>query len=665
MNKSRLLLIISFLMMTFAAQAQTDVYYDLQPLHVDGNNLKDPYGNKVVLHGVMDTPSPYFNSYRWGNSANTDTDAKRAVVYFNKLFTAITAHDKGAYCNLFRLHLDPCWLGKSTTLAKGFTVKDNKTYDPHGNEVSGEANISKFSQDKLKQFLKSCYIPIAEKALAHGLYVIMRPPGVFPGYVEVGDYYNDYIMTVWDIVTQDATIKKYAGQIMIELGNEPVTLKGRGGATSESALHDFFQPVVEKMRANGYEGVIWVPGTGWQGNYRDFAKYGITGDNIGYAVHNYVGWYGGDDKNYSENYQAKYAINSKNGMEAYSEQFRTSCPIMGTNPIVITEVDWSPEKEGTGHYNEHGDFVLSNYGTWATGTTSHWGAAYKYTLDKFGNISMTLSGTGCYIDIDSYIKYDKKNVVPAFKTAMEANGLDPYEASGVSCFEWYKDFYNVNYSADHRYQPIQAVPANPFDLVKEADCFVPDVLYKNSIKYSSPATVKAAITMKASGFAGWRYEDEGSVDISGYKYLVVRLARRPNNGTQFRLYDSANYWDEPYAVDLYKEMKLTANEDKTASWYECVIDLSDVKTASGRALNLSNLRLAGFNSASTQVIYVKEIFPSMDGVNISTGVDGMRAGAADADGAVHYSVSGQMVSASQSGVHIVRMKDGSIKKVIK
>ena len=33
-------------------------------IHVDGKNLTDAHGNKVVLHGVMDTPSPYFNNYR-------------------------------------------------------------------------------------------------------------------------------------------------------------------------------------------------------------------------------------------------------------------------------------------------------------------------------------------------------------------------------------------------------------------------------------------------------------------------------------------------------------------------------------------------------------------------------------------------------------------------
>ena len=36
-------------------------------IHVDGKNLTDTHGNKVVLHGVMDTPSPYFNNYRWGH----------------------------------------------------------------------------------------------------------------------------------------------------------------------------------------------------------------------------------------------------------------------------------------------------------------------------------------------------------------------------------------------------------------------------------------------------------------------------------------------------------------------------------------------------------------------------------------------------------------------
>ena len=653
MKKNRLLVIMSLLMTVIGASAQTEVYQSLngplQPLHVDGNNLKDPFGNKVVLHGVMDTPSPYFNSYRWGNSCSSVTDAKKAVVYFNKLFTGITDSSQGAYCNLFRLHLDPCWLGRSSTLAAGFTQKDGKTYDPHGNEVSGEANISKFSKTHLTAFLKNLYVPIALKALDHGLYVIMRPPGVFPGYVEVGDYYNDYIMTVWDIVTQNEDIKKYAGQIMIELGNEPVTLRAKGGAESDQALHDFFQPVVEKMRANGYEGVIWVPGTGWQGNYRSYAKYGITGDNIGYAVHNYVGWYGGNDKQFSTWAAGTYPINSAEGMEAYSEEFRNSCPIIGTNPIVITEVDWSPEKEGTGHYNEHGDWVLSNYGTWATGTTSGWGSAYKYTLDKFGNISMTLSGTACYIDIDSYIKNNKYNVVPAFKTAMEANGLDPYDGSGVACFDWYEQYFKENYSASERYQPMQVVPDNPFEF--EGECYNPNILYVNTTKMMSGNTYKANISLKAGGFAGWRFEEEEGIDISGCKYIVVKFLRSPSSNVEFRIYDSANYWDEPYAINLKGKKELA-------------IDLENLQTASGKPIDLSHIRLVGFSSGADQQLYVKDVFPSVDGENPATGMHGIAADGLPAGGK-HYSVNGQMIPASHGGVHIIRYNDGTVRKVVK
>ena len=141
-------------------------YGNTPPLHVDGNQLRDPYGNKVVLHGVMDTPSPYFNNYRWGNACNSSTTTA-CINYFNKLFTAMTDTASGAYCNLFRLHLDPCWT--------------NDPSIPRTGDETGEANISQFSKTRLKNYLRSLYFTIAKKAVQHGMYVIMRPPGVFPG----------------------------------------------------------------------------------------------------------------------------------------------------------------------------------------------------------------------------------------------------------------------------------------------------------------------------------------------------------------------------------------------------------------------------------------------------------------------------------------------------
>ena len=251
----------------------------VEPLHVSGNQFRDPSGNKVVLHGVMDTPSPYFNSYRWGNACNDGT-VNACLNYFEKIFTGITDTRQGAYCNLFRLHLDPCW-----------TNDPNKSYTQGG----GEADISRFSSSRLEKYMKTVYWPIAQKALNHGMYVIMRPPGVCPQTIKVGDAYQNYLKTVWNIVTKNQDVIKNSGTVMIELANEPVKLLNQYGQDTETAMRDFFQPIIDIIRKNGYTGIILVPGTGWQSNYRNYAKYPVNDKNYGYAVHFYPDWYSTSD----------------------------------------------------------------------------------------------------------------------------------------------------------------------------------------------------------------------------------------------------------------------------------------------------------------------------------------------------------------------------------
>lgn len=374
----------------------------LPTLHVEGKWLMDSHGNKVVLHGVMDTPSAWFNSGRWGWSYD-DAGRKRCLDYFETLFTGL----EEAKCNVFRLHLEPAW-----------TNDPNKQSD--GKE-SGEADISRFSSARLNTYMKTLYVPLIQKAMAHGMYVVVRPPGVCPGNLQVGDYYQDYLTTVWDIFSKNDTVRKYAGQISIELANEPVNLKNVNGEDDAAALHDYFQPIVNKIRSNGFTGIIWAPGTGWQSNYVSYMSYPIEGYNIGYAVHDYCGWYGSSDD--TPDPEVKIA------------QFGKQVPVVDIAPVIITEVDWSPYKEGTGHYNEHGEWVESNYGTWATGSTSKWGKAFKAMLDHYGNISMTLSGTGCLIDVDTLIATGK--VVPAF------GGYE--EACGKACMDWYAEYYEENW----------------------------------------------------------------------------------------------------------------------------------------------------------------------------------------------------------------------------
>ena len=577
------------------AEAQQTVA-GLPPLHVDGRFFKDEQGNKVVLHGVMDTPNDYFNGYRWGWGCN-DGNISACISYFEKLFAAITNYDKGAYCNIFRLHLDPAWTNGT---AGSWKVDAREVpYNDKGKEDFGEANISKYTGSRLDKYLSSLYIPIAQKAMKNRMYVIMRPPGVCPNTIYVGGSYQKFLLDVWGRVSKNALIQKYCGQISLELANEPINVKMADGSSSEKALHDFFQPIVDKIRENGFKGIILVPGTGYQSNYRDYIKYPITGDNIGYAVHDYAGWYGTSDNSYDTNNAIK--------------QFGSQVPVVRTNPIVITEVDWSPQNSSNiKNYNEMGQPVYGNYGTWATASTSKWGKAYKAVLDYYGNISMTLTGTGDFIDIDDCI--NKGKVTPAFKAAMEKNKVDPYEACGVACFDWYEKYFQVDYASLTRYQPKQEVPENPFATTKE--WFIPTICGEGT---ATLLEAMSTLNLKNNGFSGWRYEEEEGLDLSKYKSLVINLARKlTTENVIFRLYDSSNYWNEAY------ELKLPKNER------EIEIDLQNLKTASGKKVDPSHIRIAGFTTTASagQTVYLKELTLVAD----ETAITAPEADTADEEG---------------------------------
>lgn len=391
----------------------------LPSLHTEGRWLVDKHGNQVVLHGVMDTPSNYFNGGRWEGSKAlgwwdhyNDTGVTNCLAYFEKLFKGM----EKAKCDVFRLHMDPAWTNDP---ADGYVYAGSAG---QASDASGEADIKKFNPERYQKYMPQLYLKLAEMAMKYGMYVVVRPPGVCPHDLKVGDYYNQYLMYVWDVFSQQEFVKDHAGQISIELANEPVNLRNAQNQDDPKALHDYFQPIVNKIRENGFTGIIWAPGTGWQANYTSYATYPIEGDNIGYAVHDYTGWYGCSDAN----------PDPQNKIE----QFHKQVPVVDTNPIIITEVDWSPENPSAqGHYNEHNEWVQPNYGTWSTGSTSKWGKAYKAMLDYYGNISMTLSGTGCLFDIDKLLSTG--NVYPAF------NVLE--EACGKACMDWYAEYYTVNY----------------------------------------------------------------------------------------------------------------------------------------------------------------------------------------------------------------------------
>lgn len=478
------LTIFLFVLLAAVVTTQAQVEKPLPSIHVDGKWLVDTHGNHVVLHGVMDTPSIWFNGNRWGPGYN-DEGLANCLTFFEKQFTAFEV----ANCNIFRLHLEPAWTNDPSS---SYTYP-GAAAQPEG--TGGEADISHFNPTRLKTYMKSLYFKLAQKAMNHRQYVVMRPPGVCPHNLKVGDYYQKYLMEVWDIVTQNDSIRKYSGQISIELANEPVNIKNMNNESDPKALHDYFQPIVDLIRANGFKGIIWVPGTGYQSGYADYKTYPITGENIGYAVHVYSGWYGCDDGKVDRDGVAKSKTD-------FINQFKTQVPVVETNPILVSEVDWSPLREPLelDHYNEFDQPVYKNLGTWATASTSKWGVCYKAVLDHYGNISMTLTHPHDYLDIDKLVA-NPKNPVPAF------NG-NPEACSGA-CWEWYADYYVKDFpKPDFRSVPYSDNGAKYINPIVRADFPDPDVIRVGSTYYMVSTTMflfPGATILKSQDLVNWEY----------------------------------------------------------------------------------------------------------------------------------------------------------------
>lgn len=663
--------IITWLMLLGCITIWAQGVKPLPTLHVEGRWLVDKHGNQVVLHGVMDTPSNYFNGGRWhGNWVGQWTDGEgnkhdvydnysesgktACLDYFEKLFVGM----EQAKCNVFRLHMDPAWTNDESITATGFSKNaEKKTIDPNGQVVEGEADISHFSETLYRHWLPTLYLELAKKAMDHGMFVVVRPPGVCPHDLKVNDYYNKYLMLIWDIFSQNEYVKEHAGQISIELANEPVSIKNAQNQDNLKALHDFFQPIVDKIRANGFTGIIWVPGTGWQQNYTSYVQYPIIGDNIGYAVHDYNGWYGCDDKNLS-------AADVPEATKRKIESFHSMVPVVDTNPVIITEIDWSPENPNAqGHYNEHGVWVLPNYGTWATGRTSVWGNITKGVYDYFGNISMTLSGTGCLLDIDKLLATN--TAYPAF------DGLA--EACGKACMDWYSEYYNVNWPhADDEAETgdaytIQSISAATGDIeMKEggnllvslkavyADGHTQEICdqatyafddptiasaNKGYIKGQTPGSTKVTatytdkngqqyqttfnVTVNAREFfsfkkedireffgdtgtydeatrtfhpgqwgqMGWQY-DEG-VDMSSYKYLVVKLKTPQNCSAHLNIFPQNSIWGSCYQSEDFGSKTMI------------VIKMADVAAAQ---IDTKNIHIISFWTNGTGDLVVDDVY---------------------------------------------------------
>lgn len=593
----------------------------LPRLQIVGRYLKNESGETVNLHGFAQTYSPFFNQNSWNNY-----DVSGCLRYNQKLIDKML--DAGWKMNFIRLHMDPYWSDDPT--------QESVRYEGH----------ERFSQVRFEKYLSEVFIPMAEYAIKKGLYVVMRPPGVCPEKIAVGDDYNKFLEQVWGIVSRHPRIKDNSC-IMFELANEPINIFGTDGTYGSNGqvyfnnAKKFFQSIVDKIRSNS-SNIIWVPGLAYQSSFSGYVSNPVEGTNIGYAVHAYPGWYGSD----AEEPSAELGGVTGGGYESFQRGWDAQVkPIADIAPVMVTEMDWAPAK-----YD-------SSWGKSITGAVGEagFGANFKYIADNTGNVSWLL-----FTDCSLLAQFKDVEGVPGVYTFLN----DP-EACPWPVYHWFKEYASEDISegeltaievvglkdkieiltGSDRFLAIKAIyadgskrmitdkaiytSADPLTVKVETNgrlVALKEGISKVSVSYTpqrgSSKTInltvyattfsltnenfnpsiwekgtfdentKTLITGKY-GFGGWQYSN--GIDLSGYTQLIAEIGNDNDCSASFRLFDVNNYWSEPAVYDFGNSRRV-------------VVDLINMHNKNQNKLDPSHLYIIGFWTLGGKPLVIERVY---------------------------------------------------------
>ena len=607
---------------TTPEEETTDEESALPVLTVVGRYLKNNKAEIVNLHGFAQTYSPYFNQNAWNNY-----DVSGCLSYNKRLIDQMQS--AGWKFNFIRMHLDPYWSDD--------TSKESVRYEGH----------ERFSSARFQKYLDELFIPMAKYAISKGLYIVMRPPGVAPEKIAVGDDYQKFLLTVWNIVSKHPDIKNNM-DIMFELANEPIHILGPDGTYAGTGsghfmnLKSYFQTITDKVRTNGAKNIIWVPGLSYQSSYSGYATYPIEGENIGYAVHVYPGWYGSDAQSPS----AELGGVMGGGYDGFQRGWDAQVmPVANFAPIMITEMDWAPEK-----YN-------SSWGKSITGEVggTGFGANFKYIMDRTGNASWLL--------------FTSPHLLAQFKNVAGTEGnyafLNDPEACPWPVYHWFKE-YAGEAPAEGDLNSLQVAGVTNSLSIRMGDSknFIVKALYvdgttrvvtsKSSVSSSNSAVLQvdnagkmvavkegqAQVTISYTsakgvtkqlvltvnvitpfpltatmfnpsiwekgtfdegtrtlvtgkyGFGGWEYAN--GLNLSAFKTLTIELGNDNQSSVSFRLFDKTSYWTDPATYDFGSSRKV-------------VVDLQNMKDKNGLRIDPSHLYIIGFWSTGDKPIVIDKV----------------------------------------------------------
>ena len=596
-------------------------------LNVVGRYLKDAQGNIVNLHGFGQTYSPFFNDYAWNNY-----DVAGCLRHNKSMIDQVLA--AGWRMNFVRMHMDPYW-----------------SDDPDQPSVRYEGH-ERFSEVRFRKYLDEVFVPMVEYANAKGLYVVMRPPGVSPEQIAVYDSYQKFLIKVWDIVSSHPKIRNN-GKVMFELANEPIHIKGPDGTYAGSGDGHFknaqiyFQAVIDEIRGNGARNIIWVPGLGYQSQYAGYATHRFNGENIGFAIHVYPGWYNSDaEEEPKENIEGSIIGGGYEGFQrGWDAQIK---PVADYAPIMVTEMDWAPRK-----YD-------SSWGKSVTGVAGGkgFGANFKYIADNSGNVSWMI-----FTSQELLAQFDGVPGTPGNYTFLN----DP-EACPWPVYHWFKEYagekvsktltgidvYGVGETIELALGNSRNISVNAMfsDGMSEAvtadsDFLIADTQIASVVKYGLSAKINAhkvgttnlsvsytyegvtksrevTVTVKEInpfpltnadfnpsiwetgsfdentrtlitgkyGFGGWRYPD--GLNLSAFSKITVELGNDNDSAVSFRLFDKNDYWSDPAMYDFGNSRKI-------------VVDLHDMKDKNNNKISPEHLYIIGFWSYGDKPIIIDKI----------------------------------------------------------
>ena len=134
-----------------------------------------------------------------------------------------------------------------------------------------------------------------------------------------------------------------------------------------------------------------------------------------------------------------------------------------------------------------------------------------------------------------------------------------------------------------------------FPLTTEA--FNPSLYLEGTFQKSGD---KASFTsIDNNNFGGWRYHD--GIDLSQYNYIVVKLNQATTGSPKVRIYDTDDYLNPCYTYSVGTNKNV-------------VIDLKQMKTSTGAAVNPAHLYMIGFENQAGKTVAIDQMFLSMDGV---------------------------------------------------